>query len=143
MQYPCPCCGFLVFPEPPGSHLPCPICCWEDDVVQLRWPTWGSGANRPSLVEAQRNFGAQGSSDPRLLDQCQPVQDGHARDPAWRPVNLIRDRFERTATAIDWPDDFTRLYYWRPDFWLLERLRRGADGSLQLDQRPPAPLIRA
>jgi hypothetical protein len=25
-QYPCPCCGFLVFDEEPGSFSICPIC---------------------------------------------------------------------------------------------------------------------
>lgn len=144
MEYPCPCCGFLVFQVPPGSHLPCPICCWEDDAVQLRWPTWDSGANRPSLVEAQSYFQKHGASDPRLLDQCEPARGELARDPMWRPVDLLHDRFERTATAVGWPDDFSRLYYWRPNFWLLELPQHWADGNpMLLGDRRPSPWIRA
>ncbi len=37
-NYPCPCCGYLVFTEPPGSYTICPICFWEDDISQLRFP---------------------------------------------------------------------------------------------------------
>lgn len=36
--YPCPCCGHLVHEAPPGSFQICPVCGWEDDLVQLRWP---------------------------------------------------------------------------------------------------------
>jgi len=38
VDYPCPCCGYLVFTEPPGSFEICPICFWEDDVSQLAIP---------------------------------------------------------------------------------------------------------
>ncbi|MEU0987837.1 CPCC family cysteine-rich protein [Streptomyces sp. NPDC005953] len=34
--YPCPCCGRLVHQSPPGSFQICPVCGWEDDLVQLR-----------------------------------------------------------------------------------------------------------
>ena len=40
-KYPCPCCGHLIFLEPPGSYDICEICFWEDDIVMLRWPTTG------------------------------------------------------------------------------------------------------
>lgn len=33
--YPCPCCGYLQFGEPPGSYEICAICFWGDDAVQL------------------------------------------------------------------------------------------------------------
>jgi hypothetical protein len=48
-RYPCPCCGHVVFDEPPGSYAICPVCFWVDDPVQLRWPDWAGGANKPSL----------------------------------------------------------------------------------------------
>jgi len=35
-MYPCPCCGYVVFDEPPGSYAIRPICFWEDDLAQLR-----------------------------------------------------------------------------------------------------------
>ncbi|HEY5908286.1 MAG TPA: CPCC family cysteine-rich protein, partial [Vicinamibacteria bacterium] len=44
-RYPCPCCGYLMFKESPGSHDICKICFWEDDIVQLRDPHFSGGAN--------------------------------------------------------------------------------------------------
>ncbi|MFH8387921.1 CPCC family cysteine-rich protein [Kitasatospora sp. NPDC018058] len=35
----------------------CPICFWEDDSVQFRWPFTPGGANRVSLAEAQGAVG--------------------------------------------------------------------------------------
>lgn len=37
-KFPCPCCGYLVFDREPGFHQVCPICGWEDDLSQLRFP---------------------------------------------------------------------------------------------------------
>jgi len=55
IAYPCPCCGYLVFGDLPGSYGICPICFWEDDLSQLRFPMTG-GANHVTLVDGQRNF---------------------------------------------------------------------------------------
>lgn len=78
-NYPCPCCGFLVFTEPSGSYEICPVCDWEDDHVQMRFPTMAGGANKKSLWEAQQH----------LLKQI-PVDiknhEGFVRDHAWRPL---------------------------------------------------------
>ena len=52
--FPCPCCGFLVFDEV-GSFDNCPVCRWEDDLSQLRFPR-ETGANRVALIEAQQNL---------------------------------------------------------------------------------------
>jgi Cysteine-rich CPCC len=66
LKYPCVCCGRLTMEEPPGPHQICPICFWEDDAVQLRWPDWSAGANRTSLIEAQQNFQDYGACDERF-----------------------------------------------------------------------------
>lgn len=50
VKYPCPCCGYLVFDESPGSYEICPICFWEDDLSQLRFPRMSVGANRVSFL---------------------------------------------------------------------------------------------
>ena len=52
--YPCPACGFEVFLEPSGSYDICPVCGWEDDEVQLRFPAMRGGANKASLFESQQ-----------------------------------------------------------------------------------------
>jgi hypothetical protein len=44
---PCRSCGHRVFSEPPGLYDICPICFWQDDDVQLRWPDYDGGVNRP------------------------------------------------------------------------------------------------
>ena len=101
-RFPCPCCGHLVFGEPPGSHEICPVCFWEDDEAQLRSPTLAAGANAPSLEEAQRNFAALGACEARAAAFVRPAGDDEPRDPLWRPVDLGRD-----PAAGDTP------YYWR------------------------------
>jgi hypothetical protein len=118
--YPCPCCGYLVFHGPPGSYEICPICFWEDDAVELELATTRvGGANGISLREAQANFASFGACDERCIPSCRPPGDT-PRDPAWRPIDPARDRFE----AMDAPDRRHApavsevLYYWRPTYWL-------------------------
>ncbi len=121
-RLPCPSCGFLVFNQLPGSFDFCPICLWQDDVVQLRFPDYAGGANRPSLMEAQRNFAEFGASEVRRLGRVRSPTEEDIRDPDWRPVDPLRDLFknlDRGDGTDDWPrsTERTRLYYWRPDFW--------------------------
>ncbi|GAA2976397.1 CPCC family cysteine-rich protein [Actinokineospora diospyrosa] len=98
--HPCPCCGYLTFAQPPGSHEICEVCLWEEDPVQLRAPLSLRGANKVSLVEAQRDFRDRATT--------------FARDPGWRPVDLGVDSFEAQG---EWPADLTTLYWWRDTFW--------------------------
>lgn len=116
-MFPCPCCGYLVFSEQPGSYDICPICFWEDDVSQLRFPTMAGGANRPSLQEAQATFATIGAIEDRLLEHVRAVTADDRRDPGWRPVDLVRDEVEVPRSGVEcgqpYPDDATTLYYWR------------------------------
>ena len=115
--FPCPCCGYLSFSEEPGSYEICPICFWEDDQVQLRWPTWAGGANKPSLVEAQRKFAAIGACEERLLGHVRQPGPSDERELEWRPVTDA-DNFEPTGVKeADWPPDLAVLYWWRSSFW--------------------------
>ncbi len=118
MKYPCPTCGFLVFSEPPGSYVICPVCGWEDDLSQLRFPHEGGGANRLSLIEAQRAFHAAGES--RI------VGARYLRDLLWRPLDLERDRPETAVSGVEYgntyPEDGTLLYYWRPTYWRVRQI---------------------
>ena len=114
-RFPCPCCGYLTFDEPPGSYAICPICFWEDDLVQLRFPTRG-GANVP-LLDAQRHFQRFGACEERLRPYVRPPRAADERDPAWRPLDPGHDVLEGPAPGRDdgttVPGDATRLYYWR------------------------------
>lgn len=116
--YPCPCCGHLTFAEPPGSYDICPVCFWEDDAVQLRWPTYTGGANGPDLIESQRTFAELGAMEHRFTGLVREASADEAREHGWRPIDLDRDSFEECAVQESaWPSDYTALYWWRPDFW--------------------------
>ncbi len=116
-RYPCPCCGHLVFAEAPGSDDICMVCFWEDDLGQLRWPHLEEGANAPSLATAQQNYAKHGAIEERFVGDVRPPNADEPRDPEWRPI-AATDAFEEPNESADWPEDPTRLYYWRASFWL-------------------------
>lgn len=110
--YPCPCCGWIVFEEEPGSYDICPVCGWEDDLSQLRFPEMG-GANIP-LVEAQPLVGTGPEWE---QEGPSPESLGYLREPGWRPLDRAHDLFERPLQGKDYGssyfDDRTAYYYWR------------------------------
>jgi RNAse (barnase) inhibitor barstar len=119
---PCPCCGHLVFNAEdgwPGSYAICPVCFWEDDLVQFRWPTMAGGANRIPLVEAQQNFQSYGACDQRGRRFVRPATPDERVDPEWRPIDLARDLFEdwESDGRRPWPEDKLLLCWWLPSFW--------------------------
>lgn len=119
LAFPCPCCGHLTFGEPPGSFEICPVCFWEDDDVQLRWPELTGGANRPSLVEAQHTYVQLGAMESRFLGRVRLPNSDEPRETGWRLVDPSLDSFEPVLLRQDapWPTDRTTLYWWRPSFW--------------------------
>ncbi len=54
----CPVCGRYYFTEPRSYEI-CPVCGWEDDPSQKRWPDMAGGANKESLNEAIRKYEAR------------------------------------------------------------------------------------
>src|SRR5882724_2938731 len=76
VRYPCPCCGYLVFHEPTGSFDICPICFWEDDIVQLAFPMMSGGANALSLYASQQNFERIHVSEERFLSRARAAAPG-------------------------------------------------------------------
>ena len=119
LKYTCPCCGCIVFAEPPGSYDVCPVCSWEDDALQLEFATTlRGGANGETLFAAQR----------RCMENAYAAASGRGavirppgvrRDSGWRPIDPVLDSFEdwHAETRRRAPDDPQRLYYWRPTFW--------------------------
>jgi hypothetical protein len=107
--YPCPCCGSLVFEEPPGSSYICPVCQWEDDGPGLRWVLRNAGGpNDLSLYDSQKRFEKSGI-EPRN------------RDASWHAFQLHVDyaeRFEGGEAGHTYPADSTTLYYWSDNYWL-------------------------
>lgn len=111
MAYPCPACGFKVFDDIPGSHDLCPVCGWEDDDVQLRFPGMRGGANGESLFEHQQRW---------LKSLPPPAQEaeGYRRDERWRPLmpSECQDSGEMPQGGREYFDgiDAERpKYYWR------------------------------
>jgi hypothetical protein len=109
--YPCPACGFEVFSRPAGSYEVCPVCDWEDDEIQLRYPAMQGGANTASLHEQQR----------ALLRRLPPhvaEHDGYCRCPEWRPLTEEECR-DTTGMPTSGRAYFEALgahepaYYWR------------------------------
>ncbi|MFD0968128.1 CPCC family cysteine-rich protein [Plantactinospora endophytica] len=125
---PCPCCGHLVHDDQPGSSLVCPVCFWEDDAVQLRWPLYEGGANRFSLVEAQGIYQALRVSHTRFANNVRVPKVGEPLDEGFRPIDLAVDSFEEVAVQENpWPDDRSVLYWWRPTFWRRSRNDRASN----------------
>ena len=135
-NYPCPCCGYLMFKKEPESHEICEICFWQDDSYQLRSPN-RIGANGVSLIEGQKNYARTGAAEAYVLPYVRPVYKSDRRDPTWRPIDLNIDYFEfkdqpdfdtmdekqfaaylATPHIRPIPSDNTRLYYWRENYWL-------------------------
>jgi hypothetical protein len=122
-NYPCACCGYLVLGEPPGSYSICPICYWEDDIVQLAYPLMRGGANKPSLCESQKSFEQIKVSEARFSCKVRSPNPGEQRGAGWRPIDLLRDPYlcwESSSDGAFWKKhgDRHRLYWWRPDYWL-------------------------
>jgi hypothetical protein len=77
MAFACPCCGFLTLPEPAaGTYEICPVCFWEDDIVQNDDPGYWGGANVVSLAEAQANFRSFGATERRFIGNVRPPRAG-------------------------------------------------------------------
>ena len=100
-----------MFDEPPGSYAICDVCGWEDDHVQLANPTMSGGANRESLVQAQRRAIA-----------AQPVevqvQGGFKRASGWRPIaeSDILSATTPPAAGLSYFEAAASVepqYYWR------------------------------
>ncbi|WP_073928468.1 CPCC family cysteine-rich protein [Streptomyces sp. CB03911] len=118
---PCPCCGRLVFDLGegwPGSGIKCPVCFWEDDAAQFRWPLMPGGANQVRLVQAQRNVREIGAFDHPGLRFVRPPAADEPTAPGWRPIDPATDVF------ADWrgedhrpsPEDPSVLCWWLPSF---------------------------
>ncbi len=120
--YPCPCCGYLVFEHAPGNHEVCPVCGWEDDLAQLRFPLMAGSANVVSLESAQKNYTVYGVAERKNQGTTRGPLEGDVRDTGWRQLDTGRDNIEQPQRGVDYADsypltDTTVLYYWRPTYW--------------------------
>lgn len=114
-RFTCPCCGHRTLSEPPGSHEICEVCFWEDDGVQLLDPAYRGGANGPSLMECQANFGRVGACEERFLGKVRLPDAAERHDPEWRPAQELDLRWSRAPRDLS-PEEYKRVeawYYWK------------------------------
>lgn len=121
-KFPCPVCGYLVHDRMPGHHQVCPICGWEDDLAQLRFPLMNGGANHVSLLQAQINYQAAGAAEKRNAGHTREPFDSEPQEAEWRPLDEQRDNVEQPRRGEDYSvtypwQDTTVLYYWRDTYW--------------------------
>jgi Cysteine-rich CPCC len=141
-RWPCPCCGFLVFTEPAGSYEICPVCGWEDDLSQLRFPGQDGGANGISLLGAQQEFEKRELRGDYDCDRP-PAELGLVRERGWRPLDPDTDRIETPEPGRDYgrryASDSSTYYYWRhddPRDWRLDVSDRCIQLYRELSERP-------
>ena len=67
-KYKCPCCGYYTLPELRLYDI-CPVCNWEDDIVQFQDPDFEGGANEESLNQARENYKDFGAINKKYIDE--------------------------------------------------------------------------
>lgn len=90
----------MTFKEPPGNYEICPICYWEDDIVQLKDPDFEGGANDVSLREAQKNYQKFEAIEERFAEKTRKPNPSEHKDKKWFPLE--------EDTKIN----ENKLYYW-------------------------------
>jgi hypothetical protein len=111
-----------VFEQMPGSHKVCPICCWEDNLVQLRFPLMPGASNVVSLETAQQNYQQFGSAEKRKFSVVRRPRKDERKDESWRLLDQEVDNVEEPQAGIDYVDSYPThntsvLYYWRDTYW--------------------------
>lgn len=111
-----------MFDHEPGFHKTCPICGWEDNLAQLRFPLMPSSGNSVSLVEGQKNYQAFGAAERRKIGLTRKAVEGEEVEEGWRPLDPERDNIEQPRRGVKYADsypenDTTVLYYWRDSYW--------------------------
>ena len=116
----CPFCGYRVFSSI-GEYEICPIRFWEDDIVQLRFPTLTGGANKPNLIQAQQNSIKYAAIEERFINEVRKPDKVESKDPNWRIIfdaNVLEEPNKENEDFIPYPDNSTRLYYWSENYFL-------------------------
>lgn len=78
----CPCCGYITVSEKRSYDI-CPICFWEDDIVQFNDPDYEGGANGVSLRQAQINYTKFGACEKLFLKNVRRPSQDEQKDPNW------------------------------------------------------------
>lgn len=84
-KYTCPCCGYKTL-EDEHEYDICPICFWEDDLLQFEEVDLAGGANPVSLREAQQNFIKFGACEIDMLKHVRKPNAHDIKDVNWKPL---------------------------------------------------------
>jgi hypothetical protein len=100
----------------------CPICLWEDELAQLRFPLMTGVSNTVNLETGQRNYQAFGAAERKNRGLTREPLEHETVEQGWRPLNRSRDNVEQPRRGEDYSltypwRDTTVLYYWRPTYW--------------------------
>jgi hypothetical protein len=78
----CPCCRHHTLNDLcPGSYEICPVCLWEDDLIQFEDAEFRGGVNRVSLTEARKNYAQFGACDRQSLSHVRPPNHSEMETP--------------------------------------------------------------
>jgi hypothetical protein len=73
LGFPCYCGGYLRRgEESSGTFDICPVCGWEDDIVQCNDEMFQGGASGISLQQARRNYKQFGAVSPSIATRVRP-----------------------------------------------------------------------
>lgn len=98
-----------------------PVCFWEDDPHQLRWPDSAGGANGNSLIESQQAYVRLGAMDEVFVSEVRRARSSNPMDDGWRPIDPDLDFFEPAGVELGTLANFhTGPYWWRLTFWRRE-----------------------
>ncbi len=101
----CPCCGYYTLDEFYDSYDICPVCFWEEDLLQLINPIEDGGANGCSLIRARLSFKRTGVSEERFAEDVRP--------PLQEELHGID--YESPRGEYDEANDVLYIRYYWPD----------------------------
>lgn len=109
-KHPCPACGYYVFSELDNQAEICPICGWQNDLIDLQEMYQPMGPNKVSLEVAQRSFATIGAVEQRFVDKVRKPNEEDVRDLKWRPLDRTKDVFR--PIAYDGKPEETYYWHW-------------------------------
>ena len=74
MRYQCACCGNYTLIE--EHDCICPVCRWQEDIVQEKYSDFEGGANEVNLKQARENYKMFSVSDKKAISRARKPFSG-------------------------------------------------------------------
>ena len=121
----CPCCGIYDYEqEIGGTYFICPVCDWEDDLVQLNNPDYTGGANVLSLNQKREMFKKnQTCADNHIIFISKPSDfEGRNSFVAHIPkIDGVEHLFDELSEKLQFPNYFGRNWNALNDFMWIDQ----------------------